>query len=280
MIPTEVEMSAAKDGSRNKSQKHADDDAVVTSAPAANVGNLLTDLLSSVKKDVEQERQTKVESEAQKREHEAREAREREEARLRMAAQEKLIEENRLRNESLNKARVDSGDAKGDGVMATGQHLRPQPVAAVAAPAPIEVSKVAAMPSKGVNKLLAAAMVVLGVGIGFGGAFATQPEQKALFPDLERAANTTVAVVSKAVALETAIRGDLAKESGRVGQLEKSVKTMQANQAELEGKLAAMQAELDKAAAKDDDKGDSAPKRGTGRRNDSGTLPGLKTGIF
>lgn len=273
---------AAKDGPKGKSHKHADDDAVVTSAPAANVGNLLTDLLSSVKKDVAAERQEKVESEANKRDRDARDNREREESRLRMAAQEKLIEENRLRNESLNKARVDNNtEAKTDGVMATGQHLRPAAGSVVAiTPAAVEASRVGPMPAKGLNKLLAAAMVVVGVGVGFGGAFATQPEQKALFPDLDHAARTTVALVSKAAAMEVTVRGELSKEASRVTGLENTVKTMQTRQGELEKQLATMQAELDKAnAAGEGDAGDSKPKRGTGKR-DGGALPGLKTGIF
>lgn len=272
---------AGKDGSRSKQNRHADDDAVVTSAPAANVGNLLTDLLSSVKKDVEEERQQKVESEAQKREREAREAREREETRLRTAAQEKLIEENRLRNESLTKARADLGDS-GDAVMATGQHLRPSTDAPAPAAAvkPLEVSKVGPMPSRGVSRFLAAAMVVLGVGLGFGGAFAMQPEQKAVFPDLDRAVATTVGIVSKAAAVEVSVRGELSKEAARVGELSGSVKAMQARQAELEAKVGELTAALEAAATEEEEP--SKPVRRGGNRggNRGGGLPGLSTGIY
>ncbi len=271
---------AGKDGSRSKQNRHGDDDAVVTSAPAANVGNLLTDLLSSVKKDVEEERQQKVESEAQKREREAREAREREETRLRTAAQEKLIEENRLRNESLTKARADLGE-RSEAVVATGQHLRPATAAPAAAAVvkPIEVSKVGPMPSRGVNRILAAAMVVLGVGLGFGGAFATQPEQKAVFPDIDRAVSTTVGIVAKAAAVEVSVRGELSKEAARVGALSTNVKAMETRQAELEAKVAELTAALESAKAEEDEP--ARPSRRGGRRGKpGGGLPGLSTGIY
>lgn len=272
---------AGKDGTRSKQNRHGDDDAVVTSAPAANVGNLLTDLLSSVKKDVEEERQQKVESEAQKREREAREAREREETRLRTAAQEKLIEENRLRNESLTKARADLGDPS-DAVVATGHHLRPNtaaPAAAAAVVKPVEVSRVGPMPSRGVSRFLAAAMVVLGVGLGFGGAFATQPEQKAVFPDLDRAVATTVGIVSKAAAVEVSVRGELSKEAARVGELSTNVKAMETRQTELEAKVAELTAALE-AAKTDDEEPSKPPRRGGRGGNRGGGLPGLSTGIY
>jgi|GEM_PF-1938276 len=277
---------AGKNDSRNKDNKHNDDDAVVTSAPAANVGNLLTDLLSSVTKDVEEERHQKVDVQATKREQEAKLQREREESRLRMAAQEKLIEENRLRNESLNKVREElEGEGGRAGLHATGQHVRPLEAAPVMlAPKAIEVSKVGPIPSRGVNRFLAAAMVVVGVGLGFGGAFATQPEQKAVFPDLDRAAATTFALVTKIAKDTVALQSEVTREAARVTELEGNVKTMQARQTELEEKIAGFAA----TAAGEDPKADAATEpdakapttRRTKPRSNGTSLPGLSTGIY
>ena len=216
-----------------------EDDGVVTSAsPAA--GNLLSDLLSSVKADVAQERQQRVESEAQKRDREAREQRDREEGRLRMAAQEKLNQEARLRNESLNKARGEAGESRDEVV--TGQHRRPAVVAPVA-PAPGPVVETPAEPQRrGVSWALVAAMTLLGAGLGFGGALAVQPEPRGVFVDVGSAARATLSVVGKAAALEAAAKAKLAEEAAKVAELEASVKAAAAAKAELEAKNAELQA--------------------------------------
>jgi hypothetical protein len=221
-------------------KRPGEDDGVVTSAsPAA--GNLLSDLLSSVKADVAQERQQRVESEAQKREREAREQREREEARLRMAAQEKLNQEARLRNESLNKARGESGETRDEVV--TGQHRRPAAPAPVAAPAPAAPVVVAEPPPKrGASWGLVAAVALVFGGLGFGGALASQPEPRGVFVDVGSAAKATISVAGKAAAIETEARARLAKESARVAELEASVKAADAAKAELEAKNKALEA--------------------------------------
>jgi hypothetical protein len=249
-----------------------DDDGVVSSAPSA-AGNLLSDLLTSMKTDVAQERQQRVESEAQKREREVREQREREETRLRMAAQEKLNQEARLRNESLNKARGEAGEARDE--VTTGQHRRPA-VAPAPAPDPVAIAPAPVVPpSRGVSWGAVAAVTLLAAGLGFGGAFAMQPEPRGVFVDVSSAARATLGIAARAAASELAAKAALEKEAARVKVLEDEVKAAEAAKAALEAK----NAELSASAAPS---GPAKPptsqpaRRATG----GGGLPSLKGGIF
>jgi hypothetical protein len=252
-----------------------DDDGVVTSAPSA-AGNLLSDMLSSMKTDVAQERRERVESEAQKREREAREAREREEARLRMAAQEKLNQEARLRNESLNKARSEAGEVRDE--VTTGQHKRPA-VAPAPAPAPVSVAtSVPEVPARGgASWGLVAAVTLLAAGLGFGGALAVQPEPRGVFVDLTSAARATVNVVGKAAAAELAAKAALEKEAARVKELEASVKAVETAKADLEAKNAELEAA---AAAGGARPAATAPAAAVRRPSGGSGMPSLKGGIF
>jgi hypothetical protein len=218
-----------------------EDDGVVSSAsPAA--GNLLSDLLSSVKADVAQERQQRVESEAQRREREARETREREEGRLRMAAQEKLNQEARLRNESLNKARAEAGEARDDVV--TGQHRRPATGVSAHVVVPAAVVPEAPEPParRGASWALVAALSLIGAGLGFGGALASQPEPRGVFVDVGSAAKATISVAGKAAAIELEAKKKLEEKSNLVTELEKSVKDANDAKQKLEAENAALKA--------------------------------------
>lgn len=95
-------MPDSKQAAPSDTEENADDDGVVTSAPASSVGSLLTDLLSEAQREVEAERES---LDAQIADRIAQETAEKDssESQKREEMQRKLIEETRRRNEALTR---------------------------------------------------------------------------------------------------------------------------------------------------------------------------------
>ena len=257
------------------STKRSDkDEGVVTSAPGG-LGSLLTDLLSEVKTSVEKEQKQKVDTETERRAQEETDKREIEEARRREEAQRKLIEEARRRNEELGKVR--EPDRKS---ASTARHARPVVEQPMTGPRSAEV-KVAA--PRGASKILTAALVLLGVGAGFGTAFALQPEQRGAFLDVNAAAKTTLAVVSRMAQAETKFTGDLTRLKNDMSTLEKRISDANDAQTKLKADNATLQAELVKAQKIAAAAGETKPTGPTGpKHNGTATtgVPTLNNGLF
>ncbi len=254
------------------------DEGVVTSAPGG-LGSLLTDLLSEVKTSVEKEQKQKVDTETERRAQEETDKRELEEARRREEAQRKLIEEARRRNEELGKVRAEPERKSAS----TARHARPLVEQPMTGPRSAEV-KVAT--PRGTSKLLVAALVLLGIGAGFGTAFALQPEQRGAFMDVNAAAKTTLAVVSRMAQAETKFTGDLTRLKSDMSALEKRISDANDAQTKLKTDNATLQAELEKAQKLAAAAGDAKPAT-TGPRNGGNTtgnttsgVPTLNTGLF
>lgn len=257
------------------SNKKGGAEGVETSAPSSSVNSLLTDLLSEAKKGVEEERK-QIDTEVEKKELAAKELRDREEGRKREEAQRKLIEENRRRNEALSKREKVSGEKK---QLATAPHMRPVdegPAKTTEAAAP----KLVAKP---VSKVLMAALVVGGLAVGVGGAFALQPDQRGAFPDVGAAAQAVVAQSAKAAAAEKKISDELAKVRLDIANLEKNLGGAGNDARALRGQLEAAQRDL--ALAQNEltqlKEAANAPKKtgGHGPRGGSG-LPTLNGSVF
>ncbi|PKN55918.1 MAG: hypothetical protein CVU56_18775 [Deltaproteobacteria bacterium HGW-Deltaproteobacteria-14] len=259
-----------------------EDDGVVTSAPASSVGSLLTDLLSEAKKDVAAERQ-QLESKLHRRESEQKEERQRDEARKREALQQKLVEETRLRNQALAGAKRDVIAAERIGA-STAPHMRPvlddlPPLAAAATP-------VQAPKRRGVPTLLAAALVLVGIGAGVGGAFALTPTQRINLPDINVAARAIVAQTAKAAMAEGEVTRALTSANDRIKALEGRMDEALAAQKKLAAEFEATKSELEaaKQALADADTG-SAKKPTNGHRGgtnhgSSSGVPNIDTSIF
>lgn len=192
--------------------KKGSDDGVVTSAPSAGVNSLLNDLLSEAQAGVDEERK-KVDNAAQLKERQAKELRDREEGKKREEAQQKLIEENRRRNEALARRERAEGEKK---VLATAPHMRPVDEGPVAAAAEVATLKPT---SKPISKLLLAALVLVGLGLGLGGAFAMQPEARGAFPDVDDAARAVVLQTARAAAAEQRVGAQLAAAQKQIDSL-------------------------------------------------------------
>lgn len=236
-----------------------------------DLGNLF-DLLNEAKKGVEAERKQTIDTETEQRDRAAREEREREEARRREEAQKTLIEENRRRNEALAKRDKVEGERK---ALATSPHMRPVDDG----PKPAAPQVVAPPPRKA-SALLLAALVVAGVGLGVGGAFAVQPEKRGAFPDVDVAARAVVAQTSKAAAVERNIQGELAQARAKIAELEKQFGGLGVEGKQLRDELATTRQEL--ATARADlqalrDAGARPAGRPTGRTNGGGGNNGLPT---
>jgi len=259
-----------------------EDDGVVTSAPASSVGSLLTDLLSEAKKDVAAERQ-QLESQLHKREHDAREKRARDEARKREALQQKLVEETRLRNQTLANAKKDLINSERIAA-STAPHTRPK----LEEPAPVAASIAPAQAPKrrGVPILLVAALVLVGIGAGVGGAFALTPPQRLNLPDINVAARAIVEQTAKAALAEGEVAKALGHANERIKALETKMDAAIAKQAELAKSLEDTQAKLTAAEellAENDKKPNGnrgSSHRGGSRGGSSSGVPNIDTGVF
>ncbi len=253
-------------------KQQGEDDGVVTSAPAAKAGNLLGDLLASAKQDMARQTQNR-ESASEKRAREEREAREREAALKRAQAQESLNEAARLRNEQLasaEKAARAVSDSGGLVSSKTAQHQRPQPLAeSVSEPRIVQ---------KPVNRLLLAALVLIGVGVGFGSAFALIPKDQRSDVDVGGAARALVAATSKAAA-ETEKR-ILEGANKQIDELKKQYADVQAEQKKLAADLEQARKDLELARQEMSKKSeDTKPVRKTGNGGGS-SVPALRPGIY
>jgi len=242
-----------------------------------DLGNLF-DMLNEAKKGVEAERKQTIDTEAELRERTAREAREREESRRREEAQQKLIEENRRRNEALAKRDRVEGERK---ALSTSPHERP-----VEAPKPAEPLAVA-MVARKPSRLLLAALVVGGLVVGVGGAFALQPEARGAFVDVEVAARAVVAQTAKAAAAERGIQGQLDLARGKIAELEKQFGGVGDDAKKLRDELALAQKDLEAARADLQALRDAAARtpRPGGRPNGGGGgggggLPTIQGNVF
>lgn len=254
-------------------QQKKDDD-VVTSAPASKVGSLLTDLLNDVKESVAQE-QKQIETESDRRAREEREARDREEGRKREAAQQKLIEETRRRNEALSKRERNDGERK---ALSTAPHMRP--VTDQPADAPKSAELAVAAPAKAPNKLMLVALVVIGVGLGLGTAMALSPSPRDAGIDVAGAAKAIVAATKKQASAEGKVLMDLEAARNQIAELQKSVGETQGKHKALEAQLATLKTELQTARTEiEAAKSDKGPRRGGGGGSPGG-IPTINGSIF
>jgi len=256
--------------------KKGSDDGVVTSAPSASVNSLLSDLLSEAQAGVDEERK-QVDNAAEKKERAIREQREREEGKKREEAQQKLIEENRRRNEALARRERAEGEKK---QFATAPHMRPVEEGPIVAAAAVSTLKPAVKP---VNKLLLAALVVGGLAVGVGGAFAMQPESHGAFLDVDQAAHAVILQTSHAAAAEQRISVQLQSAqkqitdlSGNLGGAGLEAKKLRADLEQLKSDLAKTNTEL--AAAKE--AAAAQPTRPIRHGNGGGGIPSLGGNVF
>ncbi len=214
------------------------DDGVYTSAPAASVGSLLTDLLSEAKKDVAAQRQ-ELNQKIQSREDVRKEEQRRAEARRREEMQRELIEETRRRNEAI--ARNDVANRSPEAATLLEEvKAEPEPVIEkVVEAAPAEPTR-----AGGVGWPLVAAIVLGCLALGVGGALALAPKQKLVLPDVEVAAKTTVQQTVRAASSEARLTGALAKTSAELKTLSTQVAALKTAQANLKGQLKATSAQI------------------------------------
>jgi len=180
--------------------------------------DLLNDLLREARQGVEQE-QKELASETERRVQVEKDKRDREEAAKREEAQQRLIEENRRRNEAL--ARRDRVDADKDPkrkAASTAKHERVQPAieGPIAAAAPVT-------PPKGKSRIIMAGLVAGGLAAGVGTGFALQPERKGTFPDVELAARGVIAQTAKAASVEKRLSTQLIQVQGDLDGLQKQL---------------------------------------------------------
>ncbi len=250
---------------------------VVTSAPASQVGSLLTDLLNDAKESVAQE-QKQIESESDRRAREEREVRDREEGRKREAAQQKLIEETRRRNEALSKRERNDGERK---ALSTAPHMRPVTDQPADAPKSAELAVVA--PAKAPNKLMLAALVIIGVGIGLGTAMALSPSPRDAGIDVAGAAKAIVAATKKQASAEGKVLMELEAARNQIADLQKAVGETQGAHKALEQQLATLKTELASARTEMEAAGktDKGPRRtGGGGGGTPGGIPTINGSIF
>jgi hypothetical protein len=258
-------------------KRQGEDDGVVTSAPAAKAGNLLGDLLASAKQDMAREAQSR-ETASEKRAREERENREREAALKRAQAQESLNEAARKRNEQIaiaeREARAVSDQAGAPISSKTAQHQRPQPLAEPIAESVSEPRVI----QKPVNRLLLAALVLIGVGVGFGSAFALIPTEQRSDVDVGGAARALVAATSKAAA-ETEKR-ILESANKQIDELKRQYAEVQAEQKKLAADLE--QARKDLELAREEMAKKPQETRPAVRRTGNGgsSVPSLRPGIY
>jgi len=258
-------------------QKKGEDDGVVTSAPASKVGSLLTDLLNDVKESVAQE-QKQIETESDRRAREERETRDREEGRKREAAQQKLIEETRRRNEAL--AKRERGDGEGRKALATAPHMRPLTEAVPAGPKSAELT-VVAPPAKAPSKLMLVALVVIGVGVGLGTSLALTPSPRDAGIDVSGAAKAVIAATRKQATAEGKILMELEASRKQIAELQKSVGEAQGGQKALGEQLAVMKTDSEKMRAELEALKGAAGDKGPRRPATPGNgVPNINSSIF
>jgi len=256
-------------------QKKGEGDPVATPAPS-KVGSLLTDLLNDVKESVAQE-QKQIETESDRRAREEREARDREEGRKREAAQLKLIEETRRRNEAL--AKRERGDGSERRALATAPHMRPLTEQATA-PKSAELA-IAAAPVKAPSKLMLVALVVIGVGLGLGTSMALTPSPKDAGIDVSAAARAVIAATRKQATAEGKVLMELEASRKQIAELTKSVGEAQGAQKTLGEQLAVMKSDAEKMRAELEAlKGAGDPKGPRRGGTTPGGVPNINGSIF
>lgn len=258
-------------------QNKGQDDGVVTSAQSGKVGSLLADLLNDVKQSVAEEAK-EIETETERRAREEREVREREESQKRAAAQQKLIEETRRRNEALARRERAEGERK---AMATAPHMRPLTGMPEAGPKSAEIS-VAAVQVKPTNKLVLAALVVIGIGVGLGTGFALTPTPRDAGIDVAAAAKAVVAATRKQATAEHKVLMDLEVARKQIADLQREVGEAKGAHKSLQDQLAVLKKDFETTrqeleGLKGGAGGDKGPRR-TG--NGGGGVPNINSSIF
>ena len=256
-------------------QNKGQDDGVVTSASSSKVGSLLADLLNDVKQGVAEEAR-EIEGEAEQRAREEREAREREEGQKRAAAQQKLIEETRRRNEALAKRERAEGERK---AMATAPHMRPLTGMPEASPKSAEISVVAAQ-HKAPNKLMLVALVVIGVGVGLGTALALTPSPRDAGIDVSAAARAVVAATRKQATAEQKVLMDLEAARKQIADLQREVGEAKGAHKSLEEQLAVLKKDFETTRQELDAMKAGAGTPGPKRTGNSGGVPNINSSIF
>lgn len=243
---------------------------------ASAVSSLLTDLLNDVKQSVDQERK-QIETEADRRAREEREARDREEGRKREEAQAKLIEETRRRNEALSKRERGENERK---ALATAPHMRPLSDAQAPGPKSAEV-KVALAPAKPQSKLMLAALVLIGLGLGLGTAMALSPSPKDAGIDVSAAAKAVIAATKKQASAEGKILMDLEAARKQISDLQRQVGEAQGAHKSLEAQLAVLKGDFEKTRVELEAlKAGSGAKRPATGGTQGGGIPNINGSIF
>lgn len=257
-------------------QNKGQDDGVVTSASSSKVGSLLADLLNDVKQGVAEEAR-EIEGEAEQRAREEREAREREESQKRAAAQQKLIEETRRRNEALAKRERAEGERK---AMATAPHMRPLTGMPEAGPKSAEISVAAAHQHKAPNKLMLVALVVIGVGVGLGTALALTPSPRDAGIDVSAAAKAVVAATRKQATAEQKVLMDLESARKQIADLQREVGEAKGAHKSLEEQLAVLKKDFETTRQELDALKAGAGTPGPKRTGNNGGVPNINSSIF
>jgi len=257
-------------------QQKGEDDGVVTSAPASKVGSLLADLLNDVKKNVAQE-QKQIETEADRRGREEREALDRIEGRKRAEAQQKLIEETRRRNEALATRERGEGERK---TMATVPHMRPL-TELPQGPKSAEIA-LAHAPARATSKLVLVALVVIGVGLGLGTGLLLGPSPRDAGIDVSAAAKAVVAATRKQATAEQKVLTDLESARKQIAELQHAVGEAQGAHKNLKEQLEVLKTDFEKAREElaavkgvSDPKGPKHTGPGAG-----GGVPNINSSIF
>jgi len=265
------------------SQDKREDDGVVTSAPASNMGSLLTDLLSQAKKDVASERQ-QLEQQLQAREDEQRSAELREEARRRETMLQKLNEETQARNAALANAKKDRSEEGKRTAFSTARHNRAELRDAAEAAETRPAAPTVAPSRRGLPPWLLAALVLVGLGLGVGGAFALTPTPKVNLPDVTAAAHATIAATVTAAKAEGKVAEALEQANDRLAELERRMDEALASQTALAEKLGETQQALEETQeelARAQEARPAAPRPPRTTRPPAGpTVPNIDTGVF
>ncbi len=237
-------------------------DGVVTSAPKAAVGSLLTDLLNEAKKEVARERED-LERQLNDKAEEERLAKQREEARKREQLQQQLIEETRRRNEALTRKEKEEAEARAAAAP------KPEVEKPVSAAVPVQAAPAKKFPIALVASLVA---VILGGG-GFGAyAYATQPPGFAV-PEINPRVQVAVTEVRAELAKQKAA-ADAAKAKAEAEALAAKLEEAAKSNAALakDAEEARKKADAAAKAAKEAEEEAKPKPKATGRR--TGKKPG------
>jgi len=236
-----------------------------------NLDDLMSGLLDEAKKGVEAEGK-KIDQQAEARDQAERDIKAREESKKRDEAQQRVIEESRRRNEALAKRDRDLGERK---QAQTAKHARVEPAAAVVV-APVAAPSAAVKPT---SKILLAALVIAGLAVGAGGAFAMQPEMKGTFPDVDDAARVVIGQTARAALAEQKLNAQLADLNGQLTGLKGDLGTSGSDLGKLKADLEKAKKDLEKAKKDlEDVKAGATPKK-TGTGTDDG-VPKLDNSAF